>query len=123
MTPKPPGSDWARSAGKGLTTSKRRNSRNAPSSTAGVSGSTSTERIIPATSSMTMRPGSFSPTRRSTRPDAATPATVTIAQARPRPSGETGTSQSTSAVTALPTVPGAIGANPAPAAVATIVAR
>jgi len=47
---------------------------------------------------------------RSTRPDAAMPATVTTSRKTIRPASEKGISQSARSVTALPTVPGATGA-------------
>src|SRR5207245_2937464 len=79
-----------------------------------------TESVIPATSSMTIAPGSFLPRTRSARCAAHVPASVTTAKKTTRPVPEKGTSQRTSTVRALPTVPGATGTHPAPPAVAMI---
>src|SRR5947207_2240077 len=61
ITPKPPGNACARPAGNGFTTSKIRKRTKAAASTGSVSGRSSTDSVMPATSSMTMAPGSLSP--------------------------------------------------------------
>src|SRR3989442_2209077 len=118
MTPAPPGSACAFPAGNGFTMSKRRKSTNATTSTGTVSGRTSTESVIPATSSITIAPGSLVPSARSACPAAHVPITVTARKKRTRPGRENGTSHSRSTVSALATVPGATGARPAPPTVA-----
>src|SRR3989442_4102584 len=120
MTPSPPRTRWLARAGNGLTVSKSRNRRNPVTSVGSVSGNASTESVIPATSSMTIAPGSFLPRTRSARCAAHVPASVTTTKKTTRPVPEKGTSQRTSTVRALPTVPGATGTRPAPPAVAMI---
>src|SRR5881628_883379 len=120
MTPSPPRTRWLARAGNGLTVSKSRNRRNPVASVGSVSGNASTESVIPATSSMTIAPGSFLPRTRSVRCAAHVPASVTTTKKTTRPVPEKGTSQRTSTVRALPTVPGATGTHPAPPAVAMI---
>src|SRR6266581_4473112 len=120
MTPSPPRTRWLARAGNGLTVSKSRNRRNPVTSVGSVSGNASTESVIPATSSMTIAPGSFLPRTRSARCAAHVPASVTTTKKTTRPVPEKGTSQRTSTVRALPTVPGATGTHPAPPAVAMI---
>src|SRR2546422_2175100 len=120
MTPSPPRTRWLARAGNGLTVSKSRNRRNPVTSGGSVSGNASTESVIPATSSMTIAPGSFLPRTRSARCAAHVPASVTTTKKTTRPAREKGTSQRTSTVRALPTVPGATGTHPAPPAVAMI---
>src|SRR6266705_215229 len=107
MTPSPPRTRWLARAGNGLTVSKSRNRRNPVTSVGSVSGNASTESVIPATSSMTIAPGSFLPRTRSARCAAHVPASMTTTKKTTRPAREKGTSQRTSTVRALPTVPGA----------------
>src|SRR5438132_13182502 len=120
MTPSPPRTRWLARAGNGLTVSKTRNRRNPVTSVGSVSGNASTESVIPATSSMTIAPGSFLARTRSARCAAHVPASVTTTKKTTRPVPEKGTSQRTSTVRTLPTVPGATGTHPAPPAVAMI---
>src|SRR5438876_5297472 len=120
MTPSPPRTRWLARAGNGLTVSKSRNRRNPVTSVGSVSGNASTESVIPATSSMTIAPGSFLPRTRSARCAAHVPASVTTTKKTTRPVPEKGTSQRTSTGRMLPTVPGATGTHPAPPAVAMI---
>ena len=75
-----------------------------------VRGSRITESSMPATSSITMTPGSFRPSTRSTREPAQMPMRVTTTSATAMRSGVRGRSQSATAVTKLPTVPDATGA-------------
>ena len=73
MTPSPPVRAWLSRAGKGFHTSKRRKRKNATRSTGMVRGRKRTDSAMPATSSITMMPGSFWPTDAldaSARPDA-----------------------------------------------------
>src|SRR5574341_2051050 len=98
--------------------SKTRNRTKPTASVGSVSGKASTDSVMPATSSITMAPGSLRPSTRSARPAAQMPASVTTTQNRTTPRGENGTSQRTAPVSALPTVPGATGTQPAPPAVA-----
>ena len=72
-------------------------------------GTRATDTIMPATSSMTMRPGSLRPSKTSTWWEAHTPATMTPTRVAKKPSRENGMSQSPTAATALPAVPGATG--------------
>src|SRR5438093_540236 len=118
MTPTPPGSACAWRAGVGFTMSKSRNSRKARASTGGVNGSRSTASVIPATSSMTIAPGSLAPSARSACWAAHVPITATATKNTTSPARENGTIQSTTAVSALATVPGATGAQPTPPTVA-----
>src|SRR5437773_10899079 len=118
MTPSPPDSAWLSRAGKGFQMSNTRNSRNALASTATVLGRYSTDSSMPATSSMTITPGSFAPKRRSTREPAHTPTSVTPASVITRPGAVNGMTQSATAVSRLPAVPGATGEYPAPPALA-----
>jgi hypothetical protein len=74
-----------------------------------VRGNSATETIIPATSSMTIKPGSFRSRTASTRLEAQVPTTRTAARADQKPNTENGMSQSPSAATRLPAVPGATG--------------
>src|SRR5436189_1197440 len=105
-------------AGNGFTMSKTRNSAKATASTGSVSGSARTDSVMPATSSITMAPGSLPPSARSACSAAHVPIRVTATKKRTRPARENGTSHSRSAVSALATVPGATGAHPAPPTVA-----
>src|SRR5262245_30270603 len=123
MTPTPPCSSWSWRAGNGFQMSKRRNSRNAVTSTGMVRGRKSTEASMPATSSITMMPGSLASSARSTREPAQIPARVTTTSASARASGDKGMSQRAMTVTKLPTVPDATGEYPAPPTVATPRAR
>ena len=109
MTPRPPRARWLTRAGKGFTMSKILNRTKPTASVGSVSGNASTESVMPATSSMTIAPGSFPPSRRSARPAAQTPTSVTTTQNAMTPLGENGTSQRMATVSALPTVPGATG--------------
>src|SRR5438034_1369362 len=118
MTPAPPRSACAFPAGNGFTMSKTRNSAKATASTGSVSGSARTDSVMPATSSITMAPGSLPPSARSACSAAHVPIRVTATKKRTRPARENGTSHSRSAVSALATVPGATGAHPAPPTVA-----
>src|SRR5881409_2469365 len=118
MTPTPPGSACAWRAGVGFTMSKSRNSRKARASTGGVNGSRTTASVIPATSSMTIAPGSLAPSARSACWAAHVPITATATKNTTSPARENGTIQSTTAVSALATVPGATGAQPTPPTVA-----
>src|SRR2546422_863336 len=118
MTPAPPGSACAFPAGNGFTMSKTRNSAKATASTGSVSGSARTDSVMPATSSITMAPGSLPPSARSACSAAHVPIRVTATKKRTRPARENGTSHSRSTVSALATVPGATGAHPAPPTVA-----
>src|SRR5881409_613655 len=118
MTPTPPGSACAWRAGVGFTMSKSRNSRKARASTGGVNGSRSTASVISATSSMTIAPGSLAPSARSACWAAHVPITATATKNTTSPARENGTIQSTTAVSALATVPGATGAQPTPPTVA-----
>src|SRR5262245_40785371 len=114
MTPQPPGSRWEANAGNGFHTSKQRN-RTKPAARKGtVRGTRSTDRIMPATSSITMTPGSLAPRARSARPPAQMPTAVTTAKVTARPRGVEGINHSASAVTRLPAVPGATGHRPTP---------
>ncbi len=65
---------------------------------------------MPATSSITMTPGSFLPSARSTREPAQMPTRVTTTSATRMRSGVSGRSQIATTVTKLPTVPDATGA-------------
>src|SRR5882762_5177888 len=118
ITPVPPGSAWACRAGAGFTMSNTRKSTNATASTGIVSGSTSTESVMPATSSITIAPGSLLPSARSACPAAHVPITATKTKKSTSPARENGTNQSRRTVSALATVPGATGAKPAPPTVA-----
>src|SRR3989449_977054 len=118
MTPAPPRSACAFPAGNGFTMSKTRNSAKATASTGSVSGSARTDSVMPATSSITMAPGSLPPSARSACSAAHVPIRVTATKKRTRPARENGTSHSRSTVSALATVPGATGAHPAPPTVA-----
>src|SRR5262249_8558782 len=118
ITPAPPGSACACRAGVGLTTSKIRNSTKARTATGTVSGTRSTESVIPATSSMTIAPGSLLPSARSACSAAQVPISVTTTNTTTRPVGENDSSQSARIVSALATVPGATGAQPTPPRVA-----
>src|SRR5437762_3605807 len=118
ITPVPPGSAWACRAGAGFTMSNTRKSTNATASTGIVSGSTSTESVMPATSSITIAPGSLLPSARSACPAAHVPITATTTKKSTSPARENGTTQSRRTVNALATVPGATGAKPAPPTVA-----
>src|SRR5581483_1877401 len=121
ITPMPPVRAWLSRAGNGFQMSKRRKSRNAVTSTGMLrgSGSRTTERSMPATSSMTITPGSLRPSARSTREPAQTPSTVTTASATTMRGRVRGRSQIATAVTRLPTVPDATGEYPAPNTLAT----
>src|SRR6266480_576297 len=99
MTPNPPRARWLARAGNGLVTSKSRNRTRPAARVGSVSGKASTVSVIPATSSMTIAPGSLTPRTRSACCAAHVP---------------------TSTVRTLPTVPGATGTHPAPPAVAMI---
>src|SRR5207244_1771203 len=81
MTPSPPRTRWLARAGNGLTVSKSRNRRNPVTSVGSVSGNASTESVIPATSSMTIAPGSLLPRPRSARCAAHVPAGLEAAAA------------------------------------------
>src|SRR5688572_13995401 len=118
MTPRPPCSSWSCRAGNGFQMSKRRNSRKAVTSTGMVRGRKSTDTSMPATSSITMIPGSFASIARSTREPAQIPTSVTIASVTRRANVVKGMSQSAIRVTRLPTVPDATGEYPAPPTVA-----
>src|SRR3989475_6179615 len=118
MTPAPPRSACAFPAGNGFTMSKTRNSAKVTASTGSVSGSARTDSVMPATSSITMAPGSLPPSARSACSAAHVPIRVTATKKRTRPARENGTSHSRSTVSALATVPGATGAHPAPPTVA-----
>src|SRR2546425_82961 len=120
MTPSPPRTRWLARAGNGLTVSKSRNRRNPVTSVGSVGGSGSPEGVTPATAPMRIAPGSFLPRTRSARCAAHVPASMTTTKKTTRPVPEKGTSQRTSTVRALPTVPGATGTHPAPPAVAMI---
>src|SRR5439155_1467120 len=82
------GSACACLAGGGFTMSNTRNSTKASSRTSGVRGSASTESVMPATSSMTIAPGSFTPSARSARSAAHVPITVTATKKSTRPACE-----------------------------------
>src|SRR5258708_22535143 len=118
LPPVPPGSAWACRAGAGFTMSNTRKSTNATASTGIVSGSTSTESVMPATSSITIAPGSLLPSARSACPAAHVPISATRTKKSTSPARENGTNQSRRTVSALATVPGATGAKPAPPTVA-----
>ena len=64
---------------------------------------------MPATSSMTIAPGSFSPSTGSARCAAHVPTTTTATRNSTSPIRENGTSHRRRTVTALPAVPGATG--------------
>src|SRR5262245_7825229 len=98
--------------------SKMRKRKNAATSTPMVRGSVKTDRIMPATSSMTTTPGSFVPSARSTRPPAQIPRRVAATKVAKRAGWLNGMSHSAISVTKLPTVPGTIGEHPAPPALA-----
>ena len=68
-----------------------------------------TDSVMPATSSMTIEPGSLVPAAASATCAAHVPRTVTTTKNTSRPAGENGTSQRIATATALPAVPGAIG--------------
>src|SRR3990172_5470993 len=123
MTPRPPTSTWLCRAGNGLTMSRTLKQKKATIRTPTVLGRTITESIIPATSSITINPGSFRPERRSIRPPAQMPAKMTPTRVTPREKVENGMSQRRKAAKRLPAVPGATGASPAPPAVAIAKAR
>jgi hypothetical protein len=110
MTPMPPLSAWLSRAGNGFQMSNRRKSRNAVTSTGIERGNPITERSMPATSSITITPGSLRPSTRSTREPAHRPTSVTTTSATMRPNVVHGRSQMKIRVTKLPTVPDAIGA-------------
>src|SRR5574337_675937 len=118
MIPKPPGSDWASLTGNGLRMSKTRKQTNARSRIGRVRGSVSTESSMPATSSITITPGSFWTTIRSILPAAQAPTRETPTRITARDRFERGTSHRSAAAKRLPAVPGASGTNPAPPAVA-----
>src|SRR5256885_6515822 len=120
MTPNPPRARWLARAGNGLVTSKSRNRTRPAARVGSVSGKASTVSVIPATSSMTIAPGSLTPSTRSACCAAHVPASTTLTKKTTRPARENGTSQRTSTVRTLPTVPGATGTHPAPPAVAMI---
>src|SRR5262249_22182077 len=84
-----------------------------------VRGSQRTESIMPATSSITITPGSSTPSSRSTRDPAQMPTSVTPASVAPRLASVNGIHQSATSATRLPTVPGATGEYPAPPTLAT----
>src|SRR4026209_2145865 len=114
MTPIPPLSAWLSRAGNGFQMSNTRKSRNAVTSTGIERGSPITESSMPATSSITITPGSLRPSTRSTREPAQRPTSVTTTRVTRRPNVVHGRSQMKTRVTKLPTVPEAIGAEAAP---------
>ena len=75
-----------------------------------VRGRKRTDSAMPATSSITMMPGSFWPTARSTRPPDQMPSKVTASVVQTSAMGVNGMSHSRTRATALPTVPEATGA-------------
>ena len=100
---------WLARAGNGLVTSKILNRTKPTASTAGVSANGATVSVMPATSSMTITPGSFAPIARSARWAAQVPVRVTATRNTTRPARENGTTQRMRTARALPTVPGATG--------------
>src|SRR5262249_4729779 len=119
ITPAPPLSACAWRAGAGFTMSKTRKSRNASTATGIVTGTSSTDSVIPATSSMTIAPGSLVPSARSACSAAHVPISVKTTNNKMMLVRESASSQSATMVIALATVPGAIGAKPTPPMVAT----
>ena len=89
--------------------SKILNRRKPTASTAGVGANGRTVSAIPATSSMTIAPGSLAPSTRSARCAAQVPPRVMPTKNSARPTRENGTAQMMRAASALPTVPGATG--------------
>src|SRR5919106_2506224 len=123
MTPRPPRSRWAMLAGNGLSTSNTRNRTKALRSTSGVGGTSSTESIMPATSSITIAPGSLPPSARSATSAAQVPSPTTATSSAVRTRRDGFRSQIASAVSTLAAVPGASGVRPTPPTVATALAR
>src|SRR5439155_13756165 len=123
MTPSPPVSNWLSRAGNGFQISKRRKRTKAVRRTGMVRGSVRTESSMPATSSITMTPGSFVPSTRSTREPAHIPSAVTAMSVASRAGWLNGMSQRATRVRRLPTVPGATGQRPAPPTLAMARAR
>src|SRR5262249_13639913 len=123
MTPSPPASAWLSRAGNGFQMSRRRKSTKAVINTGMVRGSSRTASSIPATSSITIRPGSLIPSVRSTRDPAQRPRIVTTTSVHRSAGRLNGMSQRAMRVMKLPTVPGTAGEYPAPATLATMKAR
>src|SRR6185369_8602895 len=123
ITPTPPRSRCETLAGNGLTTSNPRKSRKPTIRTGRVSGTARTESIMPATSSTTIAPGSLPPSARSASSAAQVPSAMTMMSSPDSVSGGRCSHHRTTAVIALATVPGASGARPTPASVATAIAR
>src|SRR5687767_3542743 len=99
--------------------SNTRKSTNPAISTAGVSGSVSTASAMPATSSITMAPGSLPPSDRSASCAAQVPTRITASSMTTSARGDGNRTPRANAVRALATVPGATGAWPTPPTVAT----
>src|SRR5215831_8749971 len=118
ITPTPPPRRCEAPAGNGFRTSKIRKRTNPATSTGSVSGRGNTEIVMPATSSTTMAPGSFVPSARSASWAAHVPTISTTSSSPVNAGGDQLRSHSTTAVMALATVPGAIGAWPTPPTVA-----